>query len=103
MHSHEVKTFEKAAIARILILVVMEDALALTTPVWNIEGLTGVLILVVMEDALAQDPKNRKGQRFRCLNPCCNGRCTRTSSSNMRNAGETCVLILVVMEDALAL
>jgi len=76
MHSYEVKNFEKAAIARVLILVLMEDAL--------VHGYTGmkkkigsVLILVLMEDALVQSgrrSKSLKGQR---------------------------VLILVLMEDAL--
>ena len=37
------------------------------------------------------------------LNPCCNGRCTRTHvTKTLRGAYEK-VLILVVMEDALAL
>ena len=36
-----------------------------------------------------------------CLNPCFNGRCTRTSNSRAFTAEEI-VLILVLMEDALA-
>jgi len=32
-----------------------------------------VLILVVMDDALAQDPKALKAKDSGCLNPCCNG------------------------------
>ena len=39
-----------------------------------------------------------------CLNPCCNGRCTRTPKSNqLWEFWYADVLILVVMEDALAL
>ena len=36
------------------------------------------------------------------LNPCCNGRCTRTAQNFIYNLNKTRVLILVVMEDALA-
>ena len=36
------------------------------------------------------------------LNPCCNGRCTRTLFSFEKLVGLAAVLILVVMEDALA-
>ena len=36
------------------------------------------------------------------LNPCCNGRCTRTAALAYRKFGAILVLILVVMEDALA-
>ena len=38
-----------------------------------------VLILVVMEDALALFDKEFVSNLFGGLNPCCNGRCTRTS------------------------
>ena len=79
-----------------------------------------------MEDALAQHRKPFRAERP-CLNPCCNGRCTRTKPQpkeeklkpslnpccNGRctrtkcNGAPVCwraiVLILVVMEDALAL
>ena len=37
-----------------------------------------VLILVVMEDALALLKKVAFIKTNSCLNPCCNGRCTRT-------------------------
>ena len=37
-----------------------------------------VLILVVMEDALALTNINNQRVAFESLNPCCNGRCTRT-------------------------
>ena len=62
----------------VLILVVMEDALAqsrgCSLSVWKL-----VLILVVMEDALAQTKTVDKLGNQRSLNPCCNGRCTRTA------------------------
>ena len=54
-----------------------------------------------MEDALAL-VLNIFGRRYiRCLNPCCNGRCTRTADFE-GNVYFITVLILVVMEDALA-
>ena len=62
---------------RVLILVVMEDALALVFDNINIK-LVGVLILVVMEDALAP------------------------TVVDSQYGNSVCVLILVVMEDALA-
>ena len=37
------------------------------------------------------------------LNPCCNGRCTRTTARIVTRVRDSIVLILVVMEDALAL
>ena len=63
----------------VLILIVMEDALA---PFFCIESNSfrkKVLILVVMEDALALHMNIvQKHINLVCLNPCCNGRCTRT-------------------------
>ena len=56
-----------------------------------------------MEDALAQDPKAVKAKDSGCLNPCCNGRCTRTRILSTLSSCYFKVLILVVMEDALAL
>ena len=62
-----------------------------------------VLILVLMEDALAhyslQSVCNENLQR---LNPCFNGRCTRTYKKFNNPTGLPLVLILVLMEDALA-
>ena len=55
----------------------MEDALALKQKN-TCASLSTVLILVLMEDALAHAqylPQERGGLR---LNPCFNGRCTRT-------------------------
>ena len=57
-----------------------------------------------MEDALARNTDDGKQyQTAYSLNPCCNGRCTRTSSLSGAYEIRTRVLILVVMEDALAL
>ena len=57
----------------------MEDALAHSFPLVGLKADVQVLILVVMEDALAQSmlsvSNNESGVS---LNPCCNGRCTRT-------------------------
>ena len=60
----------------VLILVVMEDALAQQQSELT-EPLPEVLILVVMEDALALFPLSEDTTQ-KGLNPCCNGRCTRT-------------------------
>ena len=61
----------------VLILVLMEDALALLELGKN-EDVEYVLILVLMEDALALHRKVRGRQVLGGLNPCSNGRCTRT-------------------------
>ena len=63
----------------VLILVVMEDALARVS-VSILTRCAAVLILVVMEDALALYYRISKSKKLLAgLNPCCNGRCTRTS------------------------
>ena len=54
-----------------------------------------------MEDALAQPAHKLVVFDQEGLNPCCNGRCTRTGIRPMSLIIST-VLILVVMEDALA-
>ena len=63
----------------VLILVLMEDALALVD--CDIEEVhkVCVLILVLMEDALAQRSYTKCRFQRSCLNPCFNGRCTRTT------------------------
>ena len=61
-----------------------------------------VLILVLMEDALAHYVEGENKVVFVCLNPCFNGRCTRTNLKTVRLKMKTSVLILVLMEDALA-
>ena len=57
----------------------MEDALVQVMNAMNNFTVTGVLILVVMEDALVPQNKNIFHKKTRSLNPCCNGRCTRTA------------------------
>ena len=42
------------------------------------------------------------GHSLACLNPCFNGRCTRTTLELLKKGKEVTVLILVLMEDALA-
>ena len=46
------------------------------------EQFHSVLILVVMEDALAREHIRMIYIFYVCLNPCCNGRCTRTKLIN---------------------
>ena len=55
-----------------------------------------------MEDALAPSTFNPLNALEPGLNPCCNGRCTRTYSLQSVCNENLQVLILVVMEDALA-
>ena len=40
-------------------------------------------------------------KQYARLNPCFNGRCTRTNATNSQEVKEQVVLILVLMEDAL--
>ena len=60
----------------------MEDALALKKIGSKIQK-AYVLILVVMEDALAQGRTNDVFKFCISLNPCCNGRCTRTGEADI--------------------
>mgnify|MGYP001679411659 CR=1 FL=1 len=53
-----------------------------------------------MEDALVRSIRHHHQTCGTRLNPCCNGRCTRTIKKN-RVEDPKNVLILVVMEDAL--
>ena len=55
-----------------------------------------------MEDALAHIKQSEKTYQGTSLNPCCNGRCTRTGDEVDGQDYLVMVLILVVMEDALA-
>ena len=59
----------------------MEDALAPGVEVEEYSSSQKVLILVVMEDALALISTANNSNNNVCLNPCCNGRCTRTQYS----------------------
>ena len=56
-----------------------------------------------MEDALTHTIFMDNRQLDTSLNPCCNGRCTRTFVKEVKDVLVKFVLILVVMEDALAL
>ena len=65
-------------LSAVLILVLMEDALAQNFTRFFLEKVTAVLILVLMEDALAPLKATLTAKKFPSLNPCFNGRCTRT-------------------------
>ena len=65
-------------------------------------ALSAVLILVLMEDALALKEIGISKPTCEGLNPCFNGRCTRTLVSTIQKHLWKYVLILVLMEDALA-
>ena len=69
---------QKKSLRKVLILVLMEDALAHGMSVQFTLKEGGVLILVLMEDALAQSRLQQQRQMRLSLNPCSNGRCTRT-------------------------
>ena len=57
-----------------------------------------------MEDALARTGKTpSQPMSMKSLNPCFNGRCTRTVQDLLKTCEKLGVLILVLMEDALAL
>ncbi len=62
-----------------------------------------VLILVLMEDALVLLKENVIYFSGSSLNPCFNGRCTSTYQSVYKVHDYSLVLILVLMEDALVL
>ena len=78
MHSHSAEKGQGRYSGGVLILVVMEDALALILKVY-FQKMVKVLILVVMEDALAPYRHQCTRNKLFRLNPCCNGRCTRTA------------------------
>jgi len=56
-----------------------------------------------MEDALVQVGEKIESKAIARLNPCFNGRCTRTEEISAVDKAEVVVLILVLMEDALVL
>ena len=56
-----------------------------------------------MEDALVLKRNSEYCTYPVCLNPCFNGRCTRTQRRKSGNYTKFIVLILVLMEDALVL
>ena len=63
----------------VLILVVMEDGLVHNGQVTFVTTDAKVLILVVMEDGLVRAANGASINVVPCLNPCCNGRWSRTS------------------------
>ena len=69
----------------------MEDALALLVKVEQAKE-RYVLILVLMEDALARYDFHPVIYKFTyCLNPCFNGRCTRTLALLQRKNSLPCL------------
>ena len=60
----------------------MEDALVRNLRVYAGKWSVKVLILVLMEDALVHCFDIPVNEISDCLNPCFNGRCTRTSCHN---------------------
>ena len=54
-----------------------------------------------MEDALVHNTIRGSYKSLTSLNPCFNGRCTRTDFGNNQEVKQKSVLILVLMEDAL--
>ena len=82
----------------------MEDGLVLLGNWYEEQEVSLVLILVVMEDGLVQDMTKMMAILKAGLNPCCNGRWSRTYTSCQTNVSKGIgVLILVVMEDGLVL
>ena len=75
----------------------MEDALALQEKKYTSTVALPVLILVLMEDALARLRTQKYLLHKRRLNPCFNGRCTRTVQSKEAYKASNSVLILVLM------
>ena len=85
MHSYVCITPTNAKHRMVLILVLMEDALVLSQNSVELPY-KGVLILVLMEDALVH-VYDSLGNFMRSLNPCFNGRCTRTENANLPISG----------------
>ena len=50
-----------------------------------------VLILIVVEDGLVPSEENYLGAMSQCLNPCCSGRCSRTSLWQVIMETSTCL------------
>ena len=77
----------------------MEDTLGVFLSVAT-QPIFSVLILVLMEDTLGGAKKFARVLRLSSLNPCSNGRYSR-SLKNSNNFSSLNVLILVLMEDTL--
>jgi len=110
---------------RVLILIVLEDALwvpcisasAISQTCLNpycigrcslsqrillcVTRFIEVLILIVLEDALWVNERWTNDERTNCLNPYCIGRCSLSSETSGVFQGADPVLILIVLEDAL--
>ena len=61
----------------------MEDGLVQIMKI-SVKGGGAVLILVVMEDGLVHKKKYRIERNKKRLNPCCNGRWSRTNNRVMK-------------------
>ena len=75
----------------VLILVVMEDGLVHLLIEMIILKLLSVLILVVMEDGLVRSTPCYFCSYSRSLNPCCNGRWSRTNYSCNNSLFSSCL------------
>ena len=83
--------FDEAAENRIvLILVLMEDALGVMSTSFNHDG-DEVLILVLMEDALGDLYSQMVKQAEEGLNPCFNGRCSRSRMHSPNGCQNLCL------------
>ena len=77
--NEQARSFEE-----VLILVLMEDGLGQALRMAKKSSKGFVLILVLMEDGLGQSFDNNI-QEFLSLNPCFNGRWSRTHQPRLRN------------------
>ena len=84
---------------KVLILILMEDTLGVKEAKAT-ETSFEVLILVLMEDTLGEIEEALKEMTTKSLNPCSNGRCSRSGMIKIFVL-LIIVLILVLMEDTL--
>ena len=82
----------------VLILVVMEEGQRLQAGSKDCYRRPEVLILVVMEEGQRHRPGLIRANARGRLNPCCNGRGSKTITGDLKKACDD-VLILVVMEE----
>ena len=83
---------------RVLILIVMEERIGYDDISYKRVVNTNVLILIVMEERIGCYKRVVNTNYAGCLNPYCNGRKNRISSTQIMQA-DTTVLILIVMEE----
>ena len=101
MHSYLVNGIAKGRLSPVLILVLMEDALVhLVAQTLTLFRLTCLNPCFNGRCTRTMVGENGKFQRMG-LNPCFNGRCTRTVQLKRITLPLWVVLILVLMEDAL--